>query len=127
MDSSDLNGGFNATDDVLPRYTKKLAMERSDGWSKRRDGGSSTSRRSLSLTDSYVTPMESSPTDMSDTSAEIAVLVRSVVVSTSSLTSLSNEIARCIYEQIRDLAWFRFGFPISAVSHQERFFGGGER
>ena len=72
--------------------TKEQAIDRSDGWSKRRVEGSSVLSWSLNHVDSSVAPMESSPPAMSDTSAETAVPVNSVTVSRSLLKKLSNKL-----------------------------------
>ena len=73
-------------------------MDRSDGWSKRRVDGSSVLRLSLNHVDNSVAPIESSPTDMSDTSADTDVPVSSVAVSISLLMKPSGELALCIQE-----------------------------
>ena len=73
--------------------TKEQAIDRSDGWSKRRVEGSSVLSWSLNRADSSVAPIESSPAAISDTSAETAVPVSSVVVSRSLLMRLSNKLA----------------------------------
>lgn len=67
---------------------KEPAMDRSDGWSKSRVDGSSVSRRSLNYVDSSVAPMESSPTDKSDTSIGTAVPTSSITVPKSTLDEL---------------------------------------
>ena len=74
-------------DDKEPSV-KEPAMDRSDGWSKSRVDGSSVSRRSLNYVDSSVAPMESSPTDKSDTSMETAVPTSSITVPKSTLDEL---------------------------------------
>ena len=76
---------------LLP--TKEPAMDRSDGWSKRRVEGSSVLSWLLNHADSSVALMESSPAAMSDTSAETAVPINSMAVSRSLLMRLFNELA----------------------------------
>lgn len=73
-------------------------MDRSDGWSKRRVDGSSALRLSLNHVVSSVAPMESSPTDMRDASADTVVPVSSVAASISLPMKPSGELALCIQE-----------------------------
>ena len=73
-------------------------MDRSDGLSKRRVDGSSALRLSLNHVVSSVAPIESSPTDMSDMSADTDVPVSSVEVSISLPIKSSGDLALCIQE-----------------------------
>ena len=86
-------GGESKVDACSWLPTKEQAMDRSDGWSKRRVEGSSVLSWSLNHVDSSVAPMESSPAAMRDTSTETAVPVSSVAVSKSLLMRLFNELA----------------------------------
>ena len=90
-------GGYD-TEGTLSLSNREPAMDRSDGWSKRRVDGSSVLRLSLNHVDNSVAPIESSPTDMSDTSADTDVPVSSVAVSISLLMKPSGELALCIQE-----------------------------
>jgi len=63
--------------------------------------GSSVSRLSLNDVDSSVALIESSPADTRDASTETIVPINFAVVSISSLTRLSIELARHIQEQTR--------------------------
>ena len=69
-----------------------LAMERSDGWSKRRVYGSSAFTCELTRVDSSVAPIESRPADIRGASAEMALPNTADARPASCWTRLSPEL-----------------------------------